>query len=418
MKDLFVILVSHKRFFTDIGGIESMAKLLIRKIFLHRVPIGLVCQGPNLSKFVWSDIVSSSLHIPGANIESCKNPSFLRKNNYPFLLYVIKEIIFSAFAMLSTLKIIKKARRKGLTPIIHAFDTVYGGLAAAFASRISGAPLLSQTHGLRQIYIRSVTKNKFIHALDYYIEKFVIRNSIFLISVNKEALNFWALQGVGANKLQLVRVPIDLKVFKADPKQRRIIREKLGIDEKVFTICFVGRLSPEKNVETLLHAFARARLKNLIPENSKLLIVGDGPLMNKLKKLAVSLMLAGNLIFTGFRSDVSLLMNGMDVLVLPSSIEGNPTVVLEAMATEVPVIASCISAHIEVISHLQNGLLFKDKRIDELTNIFSLVYRNNKLLKQLGRAGRSYVRGHNDVDKIIQRLEELYARTISSTYGA
>ena len=337
----------------------------------------------------------------------------VKKANTSYVLYVIKEIAFSLFATLKILNLIKNLRRKDRRIILHAFDTVYGGLAAAVASKLTGVPLISQTHGLRTKFIRTITSNRFLIILDYLIEKFVINQSKFLISVNKEALIFWECRGIQKYKLKLLRVPVDLEVFKPNVKLRKYMRVKFGLNKKTFVIGYVGRLSPEKNVEILLRAFNKARQKESLL-SSKLFIVGDGLQRDRLKNLSISLSLSKDVIFTGFRRDIPLLLNGMDVLVLPSLIEGNPTVVLEAMASGVPVVCSNIPAHREIISHMRNGMLFSVNDVNELACILSLLYRNKKLLERLRKAGRTYVKSKNNINKIINALKKLYFEAVSN----
>jgi glycosyltransferase involved in cell wall biosynthesis len=406
MDRLFVILVSHKHLFSEIGGIESMAGLLLRKFQRSQGSIGVVCQGFSLSRFVCSRIFSFANPVSAfARKNTYSSPS---PKSYSYLLYTIKELLFSLFAVPYILKLIKVARQEKLDPVLFAFDTVFGGVAASFASKLSGVSLISETHGLRQDYIKKITANKLLHFLDFSLEKFVVKSSVFLVSVNKQALDFWFLQGVAAGKLKLMRVPIDLEVFRRDLVSREVVREKMGIERDTFTIGFVGRLSKEKNVETLMYALSKAVTKYQIPRNSKLLLVGNGPEMCRLKEIASSIGLSENVIFAGFRHDVHKLINGVDVFVLPSSVEGNPTVVLEAMATEVPVLASSIPANVELISHMQDGLLFKEGEVNELEGLLSFTYQNRILMAKLGKAGKAKVCVNNDVNVIVEKFTSLF----------
>jgi len=411
MKNKFLILVSHKKIFSEVGGIESMAKLFLKKSSLYGITSCVVYQGISLSKFVCYKLINSSQSL----LDEKDDKKILSENmiiRYPFICYVIKELFFSLIATFIIINIVKKAREKGYIPIIQAFDTGYGGLAAVLASEISNTPLLSLTHGSGQKYIKQITNNKLIHVLDYFIEKFVIENSVYLICVNNESLNYWRIKGIEKTKLKLLRVPINIEVYKNDINYRNLIRAELNIDNDTFVIGYVGRLSPEKNIDILINAFSKIINKKLLPINSKLIIIGDGLLMNSLKNLALKLGIKQNVIFPGFRSDVPIVMNGMDILVLPSSIEGNPTVVLEAMATEIPVILSSIPAHKEIISHLQNGILFNG--INELIDDLLLVYQNKELLGRLCKTGREYINLNNNVDKIILEVLYLYDIAISS----
>lgn len=407
MNNIHVLLISHKKIQTDIGGIESMATLLMSKMPFHEINLTVICQGASISNFV---SVINADHQIFVNSARERKVVFVEKARVPYLFYVTKEILYSLLATLVILDMIKKIRKKGYKLVLHAFDTIYGGFAASIASAISKAPLIAQTHGLRSEYIRTITTNRILTTLDYLIEKSVVTNSKLLISVNEEALMFWKDRGIQDDRLQLIRVPIDLEKFKRNSKLRKDMRNELKIENDTFVIGYVGRLSDEKNIATLVMAFSDAYSAGLLPTNSKLVIVGDGQIRNKLTELSKSLSLEKNVIFTSFRKDIPSLMNGIDVLVLPSFVEGNPTVVLEAMATGVPVICSDIPANREIAYDLQTKALFNAKDISALSHLLSLLSRNKRLASEMSKKGMIYVRAGNDVNKTIEKLKELYVK--------
>ncbi len=112
------------------------------------------------------------------------------------------------------------------------------------------------------------------------------------------------------------------------------------------TVLCVARFTAQKNHAVLLDAFAR--LAGRHPE-ARIVLVGEGPEEERMRRRAVRLGLADRVRFLGQRDDVSALMAGADVLALPSSFEGLPLVVLEAMAAGLPVVASRIGGVIEAL---------------------------------------------------------------------
>ncbi len=102
-------------------------------------------------------------------------------------------------------------------------------------------------------------------------------------------------------------------------------------------ICSVGRLSPEKNQETLIRAFAGIAADR---EDIHLALVGDGPQRDTLRKLAGDLGISGRVYFAGQRRNPAQYLLKSDIFVLPSLVEGIPNALLEAMACGVPVISS------------------------------------------------------------------------------
>lgn len=124
------------------------------------------------------------------------------------------------------------------------------------------------------------------------------------------------------------------------------VRAELGIGPDVPIVGNVGRLVPAKNQHLWLDA-ARA-ICDRVPA-CRFLIVGDGELRRSLEQRARQIGLSEAVVFTGFRPDVAAVLGACSVLLQTSSWEGMPRVVLEAMAAAVPVVASDISPHREVL---------------------------------------------------------------------
>ena len=116
----------------------------------------------------------------------------------------------------------------------------------------------------------------------------------------------------------------------------------------------VGRLSAQKDPETFLRV-ARQVLDE-VPD-ACFVIVGDGPLRDATERLAARLGLGDRLHLLGIRRDVPEVLRALDVFVLTSRWEGLPRVVLEAMASVVPVVASSVDGTAEVVQDGVNGLL-------------------------------------------------------------
>jgi glycosyltransferase involved in cell wall biosynthesis len=119
-----------------------------------------------------------------------------------------------------------------------------------------------------------------------------------------------------------------------------------------FNVVTVGRLVPWKQVDRLIEALGEC-------EKAGLVIVGDGPERTRLEKLAQTRHLADRIYFAGHRSKESAigLMAACDLFVLNSTYEGFPHVVLEAMGTGLPVVATAVGGTTELVRHGENGLL-------------------------------------------------------------
>jgi glycosyltransferase involved in cell wall biosynthesis len=130
-------------------------------------------------------------------------------------------------------------------------------------------------------------------------------------------------------------------------------------DSKSFRFLFVGRLQPQKNLGWLLRRMAEVR--DISPTLSwNLGIVGDGPQKAEMFRLASELNLGERIHWLGWQDQPNLrsLYANSDLLITPALYEGMPNAVLEAMACGLPVCASAIPSHAELIVHRENGILF------------------------------------------------------------
>ena len=140
-------------------------------------------------------------------------------------------------------------------------------------------------------------------------------------------------------------------------------------------ILTVGRLSYQKGFDVLLRAFA-----NIQPMFSsiKLVIVGDGELLEELVRQAIQLNLADRVVFTGKRLDVPNWLYNAKLFVLPSRSEGQSFALLEAMAAGVPIVASSASSIPDVVVHEKEGIIFEKDNVLDLTQklIWALMHMN------------------------------------------
>ena len=130
---------------------------------------------------------------------------------------------------------------------------------------------------------------------------------------------------------------INTAAFSFDGAARRRVREQLDIKEGTLLLGHVGRFQKVKNHRFIVQVFY-SLLQAGVPV--KLLLVGDGPLREEIRKQAENLGIADRVLFTGVRPDVSDLMQAMDVMLFPSLYEGLPVTLVEAQTAGLPVVMS------------------------------------------------------------------------------
>ncbi|UCH88889.1 MAG: glycosyltransferase family 4 protein [Thermoplasmata archaeon] len=163
------------------------------------------------------------------------------------------------------------------------------------------------------------------------------------------------------NKITVIPIGIDLKKFKIMDKRSLRAHYDLPADAKV--VLYAGRLEREKRLDALLRAYADLSKKyGRASSKLHLLIVGEGRLRAELEALASDLKLK-NVHFTGAipHDEIPEVMNCADVFVLCSAFEGSPTVVKEALACGVPVVATEVGSIPEVVEPGKSGELLPQK---------------------------------------------------------
>ena len=138
-------------------------------------------------------------------------------------------------------------------------------------------------------------------------------------------------------KVKIIHNAIDLDKFKFDPDARKKLRKELGIDDETIVIGHVGRFVQTKNHHFLVYAFKKYHNKN---PNTKLLLIGTGPLEEKIKAQVKKLNLEDSVLFLGQRNDTNKLYSVMDIFCLPSLYEGLPVAGIEAQAAGLPCVYS------------------------------------------------------------------------------
>ena len=167
----------------------------------------------------------------------------------------------------------------------------------------------------------------------------------------------------------------------------------------------VGRLVPEKGVDVFLRA--AALVSGVVPQ-TRFLVVGDGPLRPDLEHRAAVLGLAGAVTFTGYRSDASHLLSGLDVLAVPSRSDGSPLVVCEAMAAGVPVVASRVGGLPDLVEDGGSGLLVRPGEAEDLARALVSLLLDPESARRLGARGRRLAASRSH-ERLVDRMTQLYA---------
>lgn len=171
------------------------------------------------------------------------------------------------------------------------------------------------------------------------------------------------------------------------------------------TLIYVGRLVRTKGVHILLKAFHQVLEKGI---SADLHIAGDGPEKETLQSLARDLEITDRIYFYGSVDNVAPLLQKSDIFVLPSSVEGLPNALLEAMACGLAVVTTRIGGNTQVIENGINGLLIDPDSSHQLTNALMKILKEKTLSEKLGQNARKTIEADFSIDHITTEYEKLY----------
>ncbi|PYQ97186.1 MAG: glycosyl transferase family 1 [Acidobacteria bacterium] len=178
-------------------------------------------------------------------------------------------------------------------------------------------------------------------------------------------------------------------------------------------ILFVGRLTPEKNVHQLIRAFRRLNTtKNLVIVGGAGHLTEYGRQLDELAALDSRVLLAGQ----RYGEVVSELLSNAYLYVLPSSLEGLPIALIEALSFGVPALVSDIPENLEVITHggAKCAFVFQAGSEDRLHDALETLINRPESMLEIGRLGQTAVRAKYDWDAITDATETLYSRLAAS----
>lgn len=199
---------------------------------------------------------------------------------------------------------------------------------------------------------------------------------------------------------------------------KKVITIPFGVDTSRFsnrhqgernniTIGIVKSLETIYGVRYLIEAFARLCKRY---QNIELLIVGDGPLRKELEELCRRLHVEDKVIFAGGipNSGVPVLLNNMDIFVMPSLSESFGVSILEAESCEIPVIATEVGGIPEVVVNGRTGFLVKPADSGEIEQKLSKLIEDKALREKMGKEGRKFVEENYDWNDSVEQMYRLY----------
>lgn len=227
-----------------------------------------------------------------------------------------------------------------------------------------------------------------------------------VISLNSEMMEELLAAGVGSARIRSIPNGVDCEQFSPpSPQQRQEARSRLGIHPDGVLVLYAGRLAEDTGTAFMLDAW-RVIEQRFPKEPWTLMLAGDelGPSVHRARGER-ELRRAR---FVGKVSDVRPLLRAADLLVRPSLTEGMSNVVLEAMASGLPVVGTRTGGLKEQIEDGVTGVLVAPRDCDTLAEAVLALVRDQRRRVTMGSAGRLRARGKYSVDSVVDAYEELY----------
>jgi len=277
------------------------------------------------------------------------------------------------------------------------------GVQSLFLKHRYGIPLLTIFYGVdfsvksKETYWKKAFKKLFNEG------------DLFIV-LSEDMKNDLTNIGCPSAKIKVHRLGIDINKFKFT------VRKPQKSGEPII-IYSCARFTEKKGLEYLIKAFAKVRNKH---KDTVLKIVGDGPLRKKLHKLTDELNLKDCVYFLGYLpyQELPRMLYNSHIFVLPSVTASNgdkdeiSMVIVEALATGLPVVTSYHAGINEVIKDGVHGFLAHERNVDEIAEKLNILIENQSLWKDIGLAGRTLVENEFDIEKQIPKLEYIYSQLI------
>ena len=284
--------------------------------------------------------------------------------------------------------------------ILHAHDYKTNVLAYLLG-RWFRIPVMTTVHGY-------VERGGILEAY-YLMDRWALHRMDHVIAVSADLFSLLAKLRIPASKRSLIENAIDTTAY---VRQGTSVLEKqrLGLNSELLAVGAVGRLAPEKGFDLLIQGVDLLYRAGL---NFELLIVGEGPEKERLQSLADRTLRPDRIHLLGHRSDMSRVYQSMDLFVLSSLREGLPNVLLEAMALEVPVVATRVAGVPRLIADGQNGLLVDSGSAHGLAQAIRRLLQDETLRHVLGKAGRARVEECHSFEIRMSKVRAIYDNLLS-----
>jgi glycosyltransferase involved in cell wall biosynthesis len=291
---------------------------------------------------------------------------------------------------------------ESVAPAVVHTQLEFASILGSIAARRLGIPTVSTIHTLDR-------PDRFSRdAARFRVMAWTLRNRADRVIAVSESARNHVLVRAGLSKAQTTTIHngIDLTDFVANhPTARQTLRSQLGIAPDAPVLTTVAILRQPKGIDDMLDA-----MPALLRQHPRLvyLVAGDGPHRDSLQRHTSDLGIAESVRFMGQTSNVAGVLRAADAFVLPSHTEALPTVIIEAMAARLPVVATAVGGVGELIESGNTGLLVPPHDPARLAEAVSRVFDSPRQAEAMGIAARRAAIDRFGIDRQVARLADEY----------
>jgi glycosyltransferase involved in cell wall biosynthesis len=319
--------------------------------------------------------------------------------------YVKTTLSFCVGGFLAFLKAIK-ALTEDKYDIVHVHGHLSGFLLSPLRSK---SIFVFTAHNPNPWMVQSFSKFKQAYRVWAFkkIELKIAKAVDCLITVSEQLKNEFVTRfNICPKKIKVIPNGVDANFFRPNIENSEDVLLKYHLPEEY--ILFVGRLVEQKGIQFLLRALKGTDIN--------LVIVGGGPLFSYLRKLCEHLKITDQVYFIGSVPiyDLRKIYSRASFLVFPSVAEGFPLVILEAMASGLPIVASSIKGVDSIVHNGYNGFLFEMNNVEDLHSKIIRLYGNKSLSKAMGVRSRKIVENEFSWTVVAKKTFQLYTDLLNN----
>lgn len=372
----------------DLGGAQQNTLHCVRHHDRERFDVELVAGGGGVLDVEARAIAGAGIHI------------------VPYLKHAI-----SPWSDLVALFRLRSHFRSRGVDLVHTHSSK-AGIIGRLAAFLAGVPVVVHTaHG----WSFNRTQPSGVRRGFVMLERMAAPITDRLIMVSRSNLDEGLASRIGrAGQYAVVRSGIDAAEFRVAGRSRDEVRSELGCEPHHVLVGTVACLKPQKGPLDFVRAAAAAHRRC---DRLRFVMAGDGELRAEVEMLAGQLGLGDVLRVLGWRRDVADLMRAMDVFLLTSRFEGLPRVVLQAMASGVPVVATAVDGTPEVVRDGRSGLLVPPESPETAAERVLELVADADLRRRCVDEARRALDETFDIHRMVRDLERIYISLLEAERG-